>query len=52
MENNTTERDFIAEASEFFAFEWMRFDSEGNEMETYEEVEMKAIQFLSDKWVL
>jgi hypothetical protein len=30
----------------------MKFDSEGNEMETCEEVEKKAIQFLSDKWLL
>jgi hypothetical protein len=43
------ERDFIAEANEYFDFEGMKFDSEGNEMETCEEVEKKAIQFLSDK---
>jgi hypothetical protein len=43
------ERNYISEARKYPDFEGINFDSEGNEMETYEEVEMKAIQFLSDK---
>ena len=40
--------DLIECAGEFFAFEGMTFDEEGNEMETREEVEEKARKFLEN----
>ena len=36
-------------ASEYFEYEGMHFDEEGNETETAEEVEEKAIKFLQDR---
>jgi len=36
-------------ASNYFEYEGMHFDEEGNETETAEEVEEKAIKFLQDR---
>lgn len=41
--------DAIEAASEYFEFEGMTFDDEGGELETREEVEKKAIEFLQDR---
>lgn len=41
--------DAIEAASEYFEFEGMKFDDEGGELETREEVEKKAIEFLQDR---
>lgn len=45
--NNIFERKNAIElANEFFLFEGMLFDADGNELETAEQVEQKAIKFL------
>lgn len=36
-------------ASEYFDYEGMHFDEEGNETETVEEVEQKALEYLQDR---
>ena len=36
-------------ASEYFEFEGMKFNKDGDEMETRDEVEKKALEFLNDQ---
>ena len=39
----------IEEASEYFEFEGMRYNKDGDELNTAEQVEKKAVKFLKDK---
>jgi hypothetical protein len=39
----------VEEASEYFEFEGMKFNKAGEELETAEEVEEKAVKFLESK---
>ena len=39
-------------AKNYFKFEGMTFDEEGNELETVEEVEEKALEFLKDNTIV
>ena|SRR3990167_7064250 len=41
--------DAIEAASEYFEFEGMTYDEDGDELETRDEVENKAIKFLEDR---
>lgn len=41
--------DAIEAASEYFEFEGMKFNKDGDEMETREDVEKKALEFLQDR---
>jgi hypothetical protein len=41
--------DALDEAMNFFEFEGMKFNEDGDEMETAEEVEEKAVKFLEER---
>lgn len=41
--------DAIEEANEYFEFEGMKYNEDGDEMETADEVEKKAVKFLQER---
>lgn len=41
--------DAIEEANEYFEFEGMEYNEDGDEMETLDEVEEKAVKFLQER---
>jgi len=45
----TEYKDAIEAASEYFEFEGMKFNKDGDEMETRDEVEKKALEFLNER---